>query len=746
MPGFGAGPLMDRTAWLWWPPREVFRWVARLEAQLDLVPQHLPESAISEPDAFSPATHITTKPGSPSAGTVGSCNHIRIECAIPYDYRLQSRLRGLHGQSARHGPRRHKLDQEPASSSAPHRATLETLRGLERHEYRPWPRLPAADQFTDTERQLGPDIAQEGEAPSPFVFGILTPGYALETVEVSLVPPAEVPVALAALSQARDQIQARLFPVLTPVQPMPSPNYGLVIAMPAWAHMDVGLCMDLQDIDGRLYVELGPTVADKATLLKLVGLPEEAPIDIYLGAESVPLPDHEARDLYHGMSVFFVPRHALPGPYYNLVDVLLSSYAWDEDAYTPPGPDAPLMCIVTDSGPRTICFDDEAAYGDTGILARALGMPAEQLCVQPAVPAIVDVAIKGRPCRGVCGVSALVPSDPDSPIQDLVPPVLGLIDCRALLQGWDLLISTEGRLPFSDLNLILETFTPPHWELYLERATPLYGQLRYAPGHVVFASYVPLRAPAPAVELEQAAAEETADSEAPTDDPPLGPDSPAAIVAFPPAGEIGQAPTAADPLSISIVPGIRPRSRSPHRTSAEPAVGATAPEPGAAGSDLVRRPDFMALFLILAPDLIPEMVTVWLPGPTAFASAYDRVQAARAPLRRRRLARLIPVQPQPRQDHVVLLALPVWSRDVYIVCDCMHVNGTIFCAFCPASTDRASLLAIAGFGADASHEVYVHDLLGPLAAHEQVDVESGYCVSFLPDHGAILVVSDVDDR
>ena len=103
---------------------------------------------------------------------------------------------------------------------------------------------------------------------------------------------------------------------------MPTATYGLAIAMPYWALSDISLCFDLQEIDGRLYTDVGPTAADHPTLLRLAGLPEDAPIDIYLGANVAPLLPGELADLYQGLCVFYTPRHALPGAYYYLVVLL----------------------------------------------------------------------------------------------------------------------------------------------------------------------------------------------------------------------------------------------------------------------------------------------------------------------------------------------------------------------------------------------------------------------------------------
>ena len=282
-----------------------------------------------------------------------------------------------------------RLDQEPPSGDAVHRANLDRLRDIAAHEHAPWPTLPAADQAA------GPHAyAQDGRLPSDAFavhlnFVILTPGYTPEMVPVPVQPPAEIEDALQLLQQERDQVQARVYPVLTPARPMPTPNYAVVLAMPAWATTDVCLCFDLQEVDGRLYADIGPTSATRAVLLQLVGLTEEAQVDVYLGASAVPIQDTETVDLLHGHSLFFTPRHELPGAYYYLEDVLLSSYAWDGDVVLPGTAEDPVLCVVTETGPRLVDFPDEASIGSPDILSRALGIPANRLCLQPAVPRVM---------------------------------------------------------------------------------------------------------------------------------------------------------------------------------------------------------------------------------------------------------------------------------------------------------------------------------------------------------------------
>ena len=200
-----------------------------------------------------------------------------------------------------------KLSQEPPSSSAPHRETLNRLRDFAAQEGRDWPALPADDPFAGREDpRLRGEIVDEA-APAPFTFGILIPGYVTETVAVELAPPLEVAEALRLLSLEREQVQARVYPRLVAVSPQPAQSYGLVMALPVWAEDEVFVCLDLLDVDYRLYVESAPTSADKARLLRLAGLPEQAPVDVYIGESAVPLQPAEEAALFQGLCFLHAP-------------------------------------------------------------------------------------------------------------------------------------------------------------------------------------------------------------------------------------------------------------------------------------------------------------------------------------------------------------------------------------------------------------------------------------------------------
>ena len=122
------------------------------------------------------------------------------------------------------------------------------------------------------------------------------------------------------------------------------------------------------------------------------------------------------------------------------------------------------------------------------------------------------------------------------------------------------------------------------------------------------------------------------------------------------------------------------------------------------------------------------------------------VQRKRDGTVRTRFPWLIPAHPQPVRGYVILLALPVWCNDSYVVFDLTKINGAVFCSYVRGAMDREQIVALAGLPSDSRVDVYVHDLLGPLAMGEVAQLENGYCISLLSRPEDILVVASFEDR
>ena len=379
-------------------------------------------------------------------------------------------LEDLHpqkGPDALWAPLTCKLLSEPESHSLAERDRIEDARDFEEGEGRVWPFLPAGDQYAMqrlAERaEIEEDTFQSEEA-SDFTFCLLTPGYVLEPVVVTLTAPIEVPEALDAVQTERDQVRRRLYPSLVVVGPQPAQGFGVLLALPVWTSPEVFICFSLLDIDDRLFTAPVPAVVSRERLLEIAALMPAEHFDVYVGGSPTPMLDEQEADMMRGMCVFFFPRHVLPGPYFNLTESLLSSTVWESEPSIPFGPSDGYMCFVGEFALRRLPLAEDTSFPDAALVADAMGLNPSTMSVQPAFPATRDVAIDGFYCYNVC--AALDPADHIEPSEH--PTCVVLVDCRALLQGWQMVSSPEGIFSRRQLLEDLEIFAPPGWSVHLE--------------------------------------------------------------------------------------------------------------------------------------------------------------------------------------------------------------------------------------------------------------------------------------
>ena len=136
------------------------------------------------------------------------------------------------------------------------------------------------------------DSQEEAQEFGSFVdvaFYLLTPGYTVEQVDMSIVVPQLVADVLDLVQTCRLAEGRQKFPVLVPVEPQPDPGWGVLLALPAWLRHRTVICLDLSLFDGRIISADVPAILDFHVLCESAGLSPHAGVDIYLPGEQEPL-------------------------------------------------------------------------------------------------------------------------------------------------------------------------------------------------------------------------------------------------------------------------------------------------------------------------------------------------------------------------------------------------------------------------------------------------------------------------
>ncbi|OLQ00794.1 hypothetical protein AK812_SmicGene16487 [Symbiodinium microadriaticum] len=676
-----------------------------------------------------------------------------------------------------------KLLQEPESHNLRARQRIEQVRDETEDAGGIWPYLPATDEFAAAAAHMQTSDEEAAERHR-LLFVVLTPGYNNVVVPVLLPAPSEIPDALQAVNMQRDPVQTRLFPYLGVVCPQPSNAYGTLYALPLWAAAEPFACFNLVQWDGRFYIECVPRQADRDTLLRLADIDLGARVHIFVGDAVEPLAPDQQVELVPGVCLFYQPMHLLPAPIFHLTDTLLSELPWQDDPPLPLGlaiTNEEYVCAVAEMHYKAVGFQRSRPEDDIAAVAAAFRIPRHQLILLHAEPAIPDICVKGLRCTKLCTVLST------NEVRGVVYPDLpnlSFVDCRAMLQGWRLLIAETGIVPFDEFGDSFDVFCPAGWQLHLEGLeTGAEGYLP-RPRQTTYASYVMQP------RSLTAGPEEQDDSEDPTDDMPLSDDddsghdterrsprrsSPGSHSrsrsprgsqgdnAPPNTSEPVAAPSTygpgqrrgAQPRPAREVPGGSGPAQDGLERQAQAPPGHDGPEPpspepadSAHGSGQIPTsvPALMwARFLIYTPETAPELIDIRIGLNETVNAVVAAIQLTRSSLSSSRFPVVIPCAFQPLQHFAIAVALPVWNQDVFILLDCSRCNGAVFCALSSPVTTRTALLAVARLPADTGIEVFVHDRLHRLEDGEVIEVHSGICVNFVPQAHPLFAVARLED-
>ena len=538
-----------------------------------------------------------------------------------------------------------KTLNEPHSSTQALRESIAFLRYAAPRLGRAWRYRPPEDAIhitpdSDTDTAEGSD---DGLATLHFV--VLKLGFTPEHFRLQLQLPATLNEALRELQAVRPPAEVRKFSSLIPANPQPCPGNGVVLALPAWStgsdHPCVFLCLDTSLVDGRLYTCASPPYISRRHLLHLARLPLDSDVDVHIGDDPVPLDPEGQHQVTNGDTFVFAPAGTIVPTLHSLAFDLFNRQEWSPISTFPRVSSDGHYGLVHESESilYTTQFEQPTTFRDH--IAACVGVRTGNLKVSPSSPRIADAALDGYPCRTVIAVC-------DSSAGAGLPLFGVLVDCRALLGGWQAFEVVAERVSCIHILVVLQRIAPPGWRIYLEGVPADVDWLAVRPGQVLIAALapaMPLELPVQAPE-DSAPAPETGSSHEGTG---LAgePDSGASV---PISADLGSEQDDPEHSGQSDIHGSHPRV-----TGQGEHIACT--------------------FLLLGPGYIAELVEVRLPVGSPVATAVARVAAARAPQDVLRLPRVLAVDPQPHGSHALCVTAPEWDvHGAIVVFDSRGIN------------------------------------------------------------------------
>ncbi|CAE7213488.1 unnamed protein product [Symbiodinium sp. CCMP2592] len=533
-----------------------------------------------------------------------------------------------------------------------------------------WPLTPIEIIQEQPQPADSPPTSEEEEdvAFKWVAVAVLKVGFAPEFLTVVLGFPGTDRELCQAVQAARHPEDARLFPHLFTALPQPAVGCFVLVANPAWHPQAVTVCVNTQQVDGRLFAANSMHYATRTQLLHLAGFTAASDLQVRAGDSPDTIAAEGSDNLFPGVTVSIFPPDVTLTQVPELEDLLTTgAHLQSERVLHTNVSDA--YCVVWQDRHLIYEIDPRHPMRYRQDLAAQLGVDQSQLVLVPAAPRATDVEIQGRQCRTV--LAAFLRSDFEGE-----PLAVGaIVDCRQLLSGWWGRICPRGLLDIGTLVTRLDAEAPLLWRTHVDGAPERFGHFQVDPGQLLKAEYIPADPQQPLPSEQHHTGAEV-------------------------GGECGEQAqnVPVDLEADSWVPDLP--------------------------ADV-----FTADFFVYAQDFRPERVRVTLEAPGSLYHAHQAVNAGRDNASRRRAPRLLEVFPQPDPEFGLLIAVPSWSLPrVPALFDARLVGGGIFCCLSEPQTTRAALLRLAQVSSDAVR-IFVQDQPWPLEDDLPVILSEGALVT-----------------
>ena len=337
---------------------------------------------------------------------------------------------------------------------------------------------------------MQPEEDDEVGRALPVTVLLFTPEMTPEEVHLTVPVPCTVEDVMRMLVDECDDQRYSLFPHHVPVEPQPSQWWVAFLALPAWAAEEPVILVNLTAIDGRCFAAAAPNPVSRAQILRLADLPEDGDFDVFPFLAFEPMQADERVPLVAGGTVAIRragARRVAQGFFLNTM--LLGGTMWlaEPDLPVPPVGNRSLLVHGHGHGlvhPRTSGFRPSVAE-----VAALRGAQPDTVQIVDADLFPSNVTCLGYFCHRVFGVTFL---EGNSLAEGQHHAFVAFVDCRALLQGWSLETTVDGRVRHSELIDWLDTFSPDGWQPQVDGAPVENDFLITQHGSVLVASYVPV--------------------------------------------------------------------------------------------------------------------------------------------------------------------------------------------------------------------------------------------------------------
>ena len=277
---------------------------------------------------------------------------------------------------------------------------------------------------------VGPGSVKTHQAWATFV--VLVPLYRPEYITVQLGFPTTFRTASHLLQAARASGPSRAFPHLHPVVPQLSDDVAICVATPSWQPDAIFVCLDVTEVDQRLFAVHAPGRLSLQELLRFAALPEGTLVEVYAGTDSQPL-QADSQVSVTTATITFVPAGAQPFHNLSLDQMLLDHHGWSADAALPRPPDRNSFCIVHGDSHVLLQTPITMQVESRMTICDGFGLDISSLQLTQARPRLSNAALDGFPCS----VVAAGPKHTGSQV---------IVDCRQVLQGWKTYSAAAGLL------------------------------------------------------------------------------------------------------------------------------------------------------------------------------------------------------------------------------------------------------------------------------------------------------------